>query len=601
MKLLKQNKTFHIRRRIPIDLKECFSNKIYIARSLHTTDDLFAKKKGETLNSTINNLFKDIRKQKSFDSDIDKLKKFTKELLAQKLPYKKKVNQPLNVCLIKIPTFEAPQSLSYFNSVPNLGLAYVAGAVREAGHNLQIIDAPGEAISKYTYFKTTDNKLWAHGLTKEEIVERINSNTDVIGITNMFLHEWEFIHQILKLIKQKYPNITIVVGGETATAWWDYMLKKSPELDICAIGEGEDVMVGLLDTLSRGKSLNNAGSIAFKNNGEITVTERMKRIKNINDIPLPAWDLFPVDEYLKHEFGSGVNRGKSMPMLTSRGCPFQCTFCSSADMWTTRYFARNPNKVVDEVEFYQKRYGVNNINFNDLTAVLTKKWIVEFCSVILDRKLKFSWQLPSGTRSEAVDLEAAKLLYNSGCRNFGYAPESGSPRVLDNIKKKIKIPGLISSLKSSLKADLKTHANIIVGFPEEKLKDLFYTYVLLLKMAITGLHGASVMMFTPYPGSALYRELKSKKKIQIDSQYIYSTLTRSGASTKSYSNFFGTRFLIVTQWFFLLSFFSLMYGVRPFRLIILLKNIFKKKQETVMDQFLVEKYKQLKRFFSFAN
>ena len=76
-------------------------------------------------------------------------------------------------------------------------------------------------------------------------------------------------------------------------------------------------MVGLLDTLSRGKSLNNAGSIAFKNNGEITVTERMKRIKNINDIPLPAWDLFPVDEYLNHEFGSGVNRGISMPMLTS--------------------------------------------------------------------------------------------------------------------------------------------------------------------------------------------------------------------------------------------------------------------------------------------
>ena len=69
------------------------------------------------------------------------------------------MNQPLNVCLIKIKTFEAPQSLSYFNSVPNLGLAYVAGAVREAGHNLQIIDGPGEAITKYTYFKTSDNKL----------------------------------------------------------------------------------------------------------------------------------------------------------------------------------------------------------------------------------------------------------------------------------------------------------------------------------------------------------------------------------------------------------------------------------------------------------
>ena len=123
---------------------------------------------------------------------------------------KKVISNPLNVCLIKIPTFEAPQSLSYFNSVPNLGLAYISGAIREAGHNIQIIDGPGENINKYSYFTTDVGKLWAHGLTKDEIVEKINPNTNVIGITNMFLHEWEFIYQIVKLIKKKYPNITIV-------------------------------------------------------------------------------------------------------------------------------------------------------------------------------------------------------------------------------------------------------------------------------------------------------------------------------------------------------------------------------------------------------
>jgi len=512
---------------------------------------------------------------------------------------KKVISNPLNVCLIKIPTFEAPQSLSYFNSVPNLGLAYISGAIREAGHNIQIIDGPGENINKYSYFTTEIGKLWAHGLTKDEIVERINPNTNVIGITNMFLHEWEFIYQIVKLIKKKYPNITIVAGGETATAWWSYMLEKSAELDICVIGEGEDAIVKLLDILSKGESLEKAGSIAFKKNGKIITTERIQRIKNINDISLPAWDLFPVDAYLNHEFGSGVNRGRSMPMLSSRGCPFQCTFCSSPSMWTTRYFAREPNKVADEIEFYQKRYDVTNINFNDLTAVLTKKWIVEFCNVIEDRKLKFSWQLPSGTRSEAVDLEAAKLLYKSGCRNFGYAPESGSPRILNKIKKKVKIEGLISSLKSSLKAKLMTHANFIIGFPDEKLSDLFNTYKLLIKMAWIGLHGVSIMMFSPYPGSALYVELKNQNKIKIDKSYMYSTLSRSGASTKSYSNIFGTRFLIITQWVFLLNFFALMYVLRPNRIIRALTNIFKKKQETVMDQFLIEKYKQIKRFINF--
>jgi len=526
------------------------------------------------------------------------MKNFASDLILKRLPIKKRSQKKLNVCLIKIPTFEAPQSFSYFNSVPSLGLAYIAGSIREAGHNLQIVDAPGEAISQYKYFNTEHCKLWSHGLTKEEIVERINPDTDVIGLTNMFLHEWEFIRNLLKLLKHKHPNMTVVMGGETATAWWDYMFKNCPELDICVLGEGEDAMVGLLETLANGESLDSASSIAYRDRGKILTTERMQRIKNINDIALPAWDLFPIKDYLDHEYGSGVNRGRSLPMLSSRGCPFQCTFCSSPDMWTTRYFARDPSKVADEIEAYQKKYDVNNINFNDLTAVLTKKWIVEFCSVVLDRKLNFSWQLPSGTRSEAVDFEAAELLYKSGCRNFGYAPESGSPRMLNKIKKKVKIDSLITSLKSALKANLKTHANIIIGFPEEKIKDLFLTYKLVLKMAIAGLHGVSVMMFSPYPGSSYYKELKSRNKVTVDSTYIYSSLDRSGVSARSYSNHFNTRFITILQWIFLLSFFSLMYLVRPHRIFKHFKNFLKKNQETIMDQFLAEKFKQMKRKFS---
>ena len=425
----------------------------------------------------------------------------------------------LNVCLIKIPTFEAPQSFSYFNSVPSLGLAYIAGAIRNAGHKLQVIDAPGDAISKYNDFKTDFCNLLAHGLNENEIVERINPNTDVVGITNMFLHEWEFIRDFLKLLKKKHPNVTVVMGGETASAWWDHMFKNCPELDICVLGEGEEAMVDILEKISTGKSIKNCSSIAYREDNKILKTQRMQRIKDINNIPLPAWDLFPIDNYLKYEFGSGVNRGRSIPMLSSRGCPFQCTFCSSPEMWTTRYYARDPQLVADEIEYYQKRYDITNVNFNDLTAVLTKKWIIEFCNVILDRKIDFSWQLPSGTRSEAVDFEAAKLLYKSGCRNFGYAPESGSPEILTTIKKKVKINSLIESLKSSLKANLKTHANIIIGFPEEKFTDLVQTYKLIIKMAIAGLHGISVMMFSPYPGSSYYRELKDKKRIKVDSTY----------------------------------------------------------------------------------
>ena len=596
-----KNNSFSFEKKIPDDLRGFFCDKKKIHKTFFSRTNLEAQLKLKKADEVIEKVFSDVRGQKLLSTNLDYLSNFSNDLLNKNLKFMERKARSLNVCLVKIPTFEAPQSFSYFNSVPSLGLAYIAGSIRNAGHKLQVIDAPGDAISKYNDFKTEFFSLLAHGLNAAEIVERVKPETDVVGVTNMFLHEWEFIRDFLKLLKKKHPNVTVVMGGETASAWWQHMFKNCPELDICVLGEGEEAMVDVLEKISEGISISNCSSIAYRENGKIIKTERKARIKDINNIPLPAWDLFPIDNYLKYEFGSGVNRGRSIPMLSSRGCPFQCTFCSSPEMWTTRYYARDPNLVADEIEYYQKRYDVTNVNFNDLTAVLTKKWIIEFCNVILDRKINFSWQLPSGTRSEAVDFEAAQLLYKSGCRNFGYAPESGSPEILTTIKKKVKIDSLIQSLKSSLKANLKTHANIIIGFPEERFVDLLQTYKLIIKMAISGLHGISVMMFSPYPGSSYYKELIDKDRIEVDSTYIYSSLDRSGASARSYSNKFSTRFIVVTQWFFLLSFFSLSYLIRPQRFLANIKNFLKKNQETIMDQFLAEKFKQFRRKLALKN
>ncbi|MBT3514393.1 MAG: radical SAM protein [Nitrospina sp.] len=502
----------------------------------------------------------------------------------------------MKICLIKIPTFDAPKSLSYFGSVPNLGLAYVAGAIRSAGHQLQVIDAPGEAINQYKIYGSSVGDLRTHGLTKHEIVERIDPDTDVVGLNNMFLHESEFVSDLLTDVKSRLPHATTVIGGEVATSWWNQMLNRCSGLDICAMGEGEEVIKNLLNTIESGHSLRNARSIAFRENNSPIIMPRLGRIKTVDGISWPAWDLFPLNTYLDHEFGSGVNRGRSIPMLTSRGCPFLCTFCSSPEMWTTDYVAREPGKVADEISNYIKLYGVTNINFNDLTSVLTKSWIVDFVREIKSRNLKFSWQLPSGTRSEAIDQEAAELLYESGCRNFCYAPESGSPRILKSIKKKVKIPSLIKSLKGSLNAGLTTHASIIVGYPQEKLKDLWLTYLLLIRFAWHGLHGVSVLMFAPYPGSELYKNLHSNEKITFNSNYIYSTLLRSGASSQSYHPKYPTSFLFSIQWFFLLTFFSLQYMFRPMRIVRIIKNFVQRRQETVMDQFLFAKIKQLRWF-----
>src|SRR6476620_3967712 len=124
-----------------------------------------------------------------------------------------------------------------------------------------------------------------------------------------------------------------------------------------------------------------------------------------------------------------------MPMIATRGCPYQCTFCSNPEMWTTRWYAREPGKVLDEIQLYMDKYAATNFDFYDLTAIVKRSWIIQFTNEILTRKMKFTWQLPSGTRSEAIDDEVSRLLYASVCWNMSSAPESGSPEVLKRIKK----------------------------------------------------------------------------------------------------------------------------------------------------------------------
>ena len=117
-------------------------------------------------------------------------------------------------------------------------------------------------------------------------------------------------------------------------------------------------------------------------------------------------------------------------MAPRSGCPYQCTGCSNPKMWTTRWVAREPQKVLEEMKKYLREDAVDNFDFYDLTAIVKRAWIVEFCELVIASGLRFTWQLPSGTRSEAIDAEVSRLPYASGCRNLSYAPESGSKAVL---------------------------------------------------------------------------------------------------------------------------------------------------------------------------
>ncbi|MEX1366185.1 MAG: radical SAM protein [Nannocystaceae bacterium] len=509
------------------------------------------------------------------------------------LPAVPRTASPRTICLVKPPTLVAPRSLSYFGSVPSLGLAYVAAALRAAGHRVTVIDAPGEAWDQLWTFPTAIGPLRGQGLRPEQIVERLPSHVDVIGVTHMFLHEWGLLRQLLPALRRRAPGALLVAGGENASAYWDRMLLECPQLDVCVRGEGEATIVELVEAWGTGRPLAEVPGIALRVDGRPQSSPARPRLSDLDRWPRPAWDLFPLEPYLRGRGHGGVARGRSLPVLTTRGCPYRCTFCSSPSMWTTRYERRDPEQVVDEIEQLVTRYGVRNVDLQDLTALLTKRWLMELCDALIERGLEVTWQMPSGTRCEAIDQDAAQRLYAAGCRNVCYAPESGSEQTLRRIGKRVKLPALLRSLEGAIAAGLKTEANIIIGFPHEGDAELLDSVRLAARLAWSGLHSLSVMVFAPYPGSEDYRALREAGRIHFDDRYLYGSLLRSAGSLASHHPRRSARQLLALQLAMLLGFFAVQYGRRPGRLWGLVANVSRGREETVVDQFVVTKLQQL--------
>lgn len=195
-------------------------------------------------------------------------------------------------------------------------------------------------------------------------------------------------------------------------------------------------------------------------------------------------------------------------MLATRGCPYKCTFCSSPQMWTTRYVVHDPSEVADEIADHVTHHGVRNINFCDLTAITKRRWTLDFCDALEARGLDITWQLPVGTRSEALDAEVLQRLWDTGCRNITYAPETGSQRMLDAMDKRVDLQHMFTSLRAANKIGLKTHVNIIIGHPAERWGDIWQSLKLLVRAAVIGCYNdAAPSIFAPYPGSKDFADL----------------------------------------------------------------------------------------------
>ena len=484
----------------------------------------------------------------------------------------------VKICLIR-PSIVVPRHNITTMFTPPLGLAYVAGTLQDAGYDVDVIDAVGESLdTRHPY----DNDCFLYGLSPDQTVDRIYPDSEIIGVAAGFSFEWPLCRELVARIRERFPHALLVGGGEHVTAVPEQSLSES-DLDIGVLGEGEETVLKLVASHVSGKlEPATIEGIAYKTkDGTVVTNPRRDRTRQIDDIPWPAWNLLPIEAYLERGYGFGINRGRSMPVMASRGCPYQCTFCSNPLMWTTRWIARDADLLLDELEFYQREFEAENFDFYDLTAIVKKSWIVDFCRKIKERNLTFTWQLPSGTRSEAIDHEVAELLYESGCRNLSYSPESGSPTVLKRIKKRITTKAVLASIRSSYRAGLNIKCNIMLGFPGETYKEVLESLRFAMRMAVAGAYDLSIWAFSPYPGSELFDEINQQGRIKLDNAYYDSLRSYADASmTKSYSEHFSDRTLKTIRIFGLCLFYGTAWLCRPMRPFKIIYNLCRGRQES---------------------
>ncbi len=500
----------------------------------------------------------------------------------------------MKVCLINPSRLMKPMSFAMKPSPP-LGLAFIAAVLRKMGHTVQVIDAMAEGAEQYVTFK---DDIILNGLTEKQVAARIAPDTDVIGFSLMFSGNWLHHRELVNYIGEQFPNAVLIAGGEHLTAVPEFCMQQAKRLTVCVLGEGEEAVAGLFKALENNTLLTEVPGLAIQNaDGSFTRTSTKQRIRELEEIPWPAWELFPLDKYKEHGISLGVERDiYSLPVMATRGCPYECTFCSSPQMWGTRYFMRSPADVANEIEHMKNKFGHTNFDFYDLTAIINKNWIIDFAKELIARDLNITWQIPAGTRSEAIDQEVAHYLYKSGCRNITYAPESGSPEVLKFIGKKVSLPKMLQSIAYSSREKMNIKINMIIGFPDERQKNIWETIVFLVKASWHGVNDMSPSVFSPYPGSSLFKRLKDEGKINMENdQYFYQIIY---VDTFFNNYFYNSRINKHLLRFYLLSylfvFYSTNYLFNPGRLLRTIRNLFTNRFESRAEMALSELVKRSK-------
>jgi len=390
------------------------------------------------------------------------------------------------------------------NCIPS-GLATIASTLRINGFEVEILDLNGLRPSREEILDSLQGKSW-----------------HLAGISGL-ITTFGFQKWLIPELKNINPDAPVLSGGGLATCSSDLLFQRTP-LDIAAIGEGEETMLCLCRAVEQGEDLKRIPGIRFREGERIVTNPGRKNIPDLDTVPFPAWDLLPMEIYLRNPiwgdvagnssgFRKGVRVTRSMNIISSRGCPFSCNYCYHL-FGRSSYRFRSAHNVVEEVEALVSSYGVDFVGFVDDNMMASERRLLEFCDLLEKKNFPITWGCHGRVTSAKPDI--LRRMAEVGCVWIGYGIESGSQEILDAMNKKAVVAQAKEAIHNTRKAGIYPNTTFIFGYPGESVRTIQETIDFKKEMAIE----CGSFFATPYPGTPLYQ--KAKERIGDDEKFIRS-------------------------------------------------------------------------------
>jgi len=373
-----------------------------------------------------------------------------------------------------------------------LGLCYLSAVAKEQEYDTKVFDFARKSFKQMEYILKTEKP-------------------DFLGISCWTDTRINSIKTI-KLIKEMFPNIKVIVGGSHATFFPEQMFELAP-VDVVVLGEGETTLKELLQAYKQKNYLITIKGIVYKNNNnQLIHTGHRDLIINLDNISYPNYNGLDLTKYKGDDEFSRAKGTINGMMLSSRGCPFRCTFCSTCLYWERKWRARSPKNIVDEMQLLYNKFGVTNIRFWDDHFTLDKVRAVNICKEIINRQLhkKITWS--TSLRVDCIDDNTISYMKRAGCNKLIFGVESGSQTILNNIKKGFTVKHIEDAFELCHKYKVYANASIMVGNPGETEATIDETIAVLKRIKPDNLiRGGSILWV--FPGTEIYEDVKKHNQI----------------------------------------------------------------------------------------